>query len=265
MPSPTSVSLGQQRPASTNGDVNNMVFAMRQLIGKMQTATLVRVDAVTNNGGVSPVGFVDATPLVNQIDGDGNPTPHVTVHNLPYFRLQGGANAIIIDPEVGDIGLCVFASRDISKVKATKGQANPGSLRQYDFADGVYIGGVLNGTPTQYIEFSAAGIKVHSPVNVRVEAPTVDVVAGTSATVTAGTSATVTAPTVSVIASTLAAITAPAIKLGASGQSLLSFVTSTFQTLFNTHTHKVTAVGSDTNAPTQSMSGAQMTSTVLGG
>jgi phage baseplate assembly protein gpV len=148
-----------------------MAFVVQQALAKMQTATLVRVESCTNAGDLSPVGFVDVTPLVNQLDGQGNPTPHVTVYNLPYLRVQGGSNGIIVDPEKGDIGVAVFASRDISKVKSTKSQSNPGSYRQYSFADGMYLGGMLNGTPSQYIQFNAAGIRIHSPTQIKLDAP----------------------------------------------------------------------------------------------
>lgn len=246
---------GQQKPASTWGEFNNIAFMVQQALGKMQTATLVRIEACTNAGGLSPVGFVDVTPLVNQLDSAGTPTPHSTIHNVPYFRLQGGANAIIIDPQKGDIGVCVFASRDISKVKSTKKQANPGSFRRYDFSDGLYLGGMLNGQPTQYIQFNADGIKIYSPTKISVEAPIIEA--------TATTSATVTAPQAFVVASVLAKVTAPAIQLGASGQSLLSFVTSAFQNLFNTHTHPTPS--GQSSAPSQSMGASHMTSTVKGG
>ena len=196
------VTSGQQRPQSTWGEFNNIAFLVQQALGKMQTATLVRVESCTNAGGVSPVGFVDVTPLVNQIDAQGNPTPHVTIHNVPYFRLQGGANGVIIDPVAGDIGVCVFASRDISKVKSTKKQANPGSFRQYSFSDGMYLGGMLNGTPTQYVQFSAAGIKIHSPTAVVLEAPDVQILAQT-VEINASASATVTTPTFTVNGATV--------------------------------------------------------------
>lgn len=196
------VTSGQQRPQSTWGEFNNIAFLVQQALGKMQTATLVRVESCTNAGGVSPVGFVDVTPLVNQIDAQGNPTPHVTIHNVPYFRLQGGANGVIIDPVAGDIGVCVFASRDISKVKSTKKQANPGSFRQYSFSDGMYLGGMLNGTPTQYVQFSAVGIKIHSPTAVVLEAPDVQILAQT-VEINASTSATVTTPTFTVNGATV--------------------------------------------------------------
>lgn len=188
---------GALLPSSTWGEFNNMAFMVQQALGKMQTATLVRIESCTNAGGLSPVGYVDVTPLVNQLDGQGNPTPHVTIYNVPYFRLQGGANGIIIDPQKGDIGVAVFASRDISQVKTTKKQGNPGSHRQYSFADGMYLGGMLNGTPTQYIQFSTDGIRIHSPTRVKIDAPDVLIEAQT-VEINASTSTTVTTPTFTV-------------------------------------------------------------------
>lgn len=193
---------GQLKPQSTWGEFNNIAFMVQQALGKMQTATLVRIESCTNAGGLSPVGYVDVTPLVNQLDGQGNPTPHVTIYNVPYFRLQGGANGIIIDPQKGDIGVAVFASRDISQVKTTKKQGNPGSHRQYSFADGMYLGGMLNGTPTQYIQFSTAGIRIHSPTRVKIDAPDVLIEAQT-VEINASTSTTVTTPTFTVNGNTV--------------------------------------------------------------
>lgn len=188
------VTIGQLTPQTNWGDINGLAFLVQQFLNKVQTATLVRIEKCTNSGGLSPVGFVDVTPLVNQIDGQGLPTPHETIYNLPYFRLQGGSNGVIIDPEVGDIGICVFASRDISKVKSTKAQANPGSRRMHSFSDGMYLGGVLNGIPSQYVQFSAAGIRIHSPTLVKLDAPDIQIIAPTIEA-TASTSMTITTPT----------------------------------------------------------------------
>jgi len=159
-----SVNSGLAKPTTQWGEFNNIAFLVQQALLKVQTATLVRIESCTNNGGLDPVGFVDVTPLVNQIDGKGNATPHVTIYNVPYLRIQGGANAIIIDPQAGDVGVCVFASRDITKVKSTKKQANPGSWRQYSFSDGLYLGGMLNAAPTQYIQFTDSGVTITAPL-----------------------------------------------------------------------------------------------------
>jgi hypothetical protein len=163
--------LGMLRPSSLWGVYNNLRFVVEQALANVQTATIVKVIACSNDGGLSPVGTVDVQILANQVSiGAGGQmvgTPHLTMYGLPYLRVQGGANAIIIDPQPGDIGIAVFASRDLTNVKSTKAQANPGSFRTHDFSDGMYIGGLLNGVPTQYIKFSDTGIEIVSPNNLR--------------------------------------------------------------------------------------------------
>jgi len=151
---------GQWTPTDDSSDFNVTNFLVRQIVGKNSTATLVKVTAVTNTGAVAAVGFVDVQPLVNMIDGAGNSTPHGVLHNVPYMRVQGGANAVILDPKVGDVGVAVFADRDVSSVKANKAQANPGSRRRFDMADGLYLGGMLNGVPDQYVRFTDDGIVI---------------------------------------------------------------------------------------------------------
>lgn len=176
--------LGRLKPSSGSGQYNQFAFVIQQFLSKVQTATLVKVVSCTNEGGLSAVGFVDVVPMVHQVDGNGEAVPHTTIFNIPYLRIQGGSNGIILDPEVGDIGICVFASRDLSKVKATKAPAVPGSYRMHSFSDGLYLGGVLNGVPSQFVQFSSDGISIVSPTEITLEAPIVTINAGTSATIT---------------------------------------------------------------------------------
>lgn len=170
---------GQARAAEGGDEYGALMFVIGQALARVNTASLVRVLSVTNNGGLSPVGFVDVQPLVNQLDGAGNAVPHAVLHQLPYFRLQGGTDAVIMDPKVGDIGMAAFASRDLSAVKASKQQSNPGSWRTHDMADGMYFGGLLNGIPVQYLQFTADGINIVSPSKVTVQAPNIELNAAT--------------------------------------------------------------------------------------
>jgi hypothetical protein len=160
---------GSQTLASGTSESNMLDFVVRSIMGRQATATLVIVKAVTNTGDVAAVGLLDVQPMVAQLDGHGKPVDHGVIHNVPYARVQGGTAAIIIDPKVGDIGIAIFASRDISAVKNSKKPSNPGSRRSYDWADALYVGGVLNGVPEQYIRFTSAGdieIKPASKVTV---------------------------------------------------------------------------------------------------
>lgn len=156
-------------------DYEAQVFVIRQILSQIATTTLVKVIAVTNAGGLAPVGLIDVQPLVSQVDGQGVAMAHGILHNVPYVRLQGGANAIILDPQIGDLGFVGFCSTDISAAKSTKGLSNPGSSRRFDWADGVYLGGVLNGVPTQYIQFNGANLSIVSAGTITITAPVVNV------------------------------------------------------------------------------------------
>ena len=163
-----SFGYSQWEPSDTASEYNTDVFVINQILGKLRTCVIVRIIAVYNEG-LNPVGTVDVQPLVNMIDGANNTTPHGTIFGLPYFRLQGGSNAFIIDPSIGDVGIAVIADRDISSVKSNQSNINiaqvtgtvptfnPGSLREFDLADGIYIGGLLNQKPNNYIQFDSLG------------------------------------------------------------------------------------------------------------
>lgn len=182
---------------STAGDFANeftrITYFMRRFMDSVRTATIVKVLAVTNNGGASPVGTVDVQPLVQQADGEGNAVPLAPVYGVPYMRIQGGADAVILDPKVGDLGIAIFGDRDLSIVETTKDVGAPGSARRYSLADALYIGGLLNGTPVQFVQFEASGITVKSPTKVTIEAPTVAVQGDMTVSGTVVTQSTITA------------------------------------------------------------------------
>jgi len=185
---------GQWNPQDFATEYQALVFVISQLIARQATAAWVQVLSCTNSGGVSAVGTVTVQPLVNQLTGDGQPVPHGQIVAMPYIRAQGGASAVILDPVAGDIGLALFASRDSSAVRAAAlgaglagGQTfNPGSKRQYDWGDGVYLGGMLNGVPVQYVLMSAAGMTLVSPTEITLQAPTVNIAGSTAVNITGG-------------------------------------------------------------------------------
>lgn len=154
-----STGAGQQDPGDSVSEFSVFRFRMQQILAQLDVMKLVKVVKVTG-GGIEGPGTVDVELLVNQIDGSDNASSSGTVYGLPWLRLQGGKNAVICDPKADDIGFVVCADRDISGVKSKKGVANPGSRRKFSVSDGVYIGGILNGAPEQYILFSDDSIKV---------------------------------------------------------------------------------------------------------
>lgn len=154
-----------QQPASTATDYQALSFFVDAILSHVRTAHPVVVMAVAA-GGLGPIGTVDVQPLVSQVNGAGQGQAHGMVYGRPYLRWQGGASAVILDPEIGDIGLLLCCDRDISNVVATLAQALPASLRRFNFADGIYFGRSLSRTtPTQYVQFlpNAGGINVVTP------------------------------------------------------------------------------------------------------
>ena len=157
-----------------SSDLNRLEFLIKVLQRDMSTAIPVIITAV-QAGDTNAAGYVDARPLVAQVDAWGNALPMATLHHLPYFRLQAGRAGIVLDPVPGDIGLAVFAQSDCSTLKqGQKETAQPGSWRKFDQADGFYIGGFLNTKIDTYVRLAQDGsVKIAAPGNVTIDAPTV--------------------------------------------------------------------------------------------
>lgn len=149
--------FGNQDRFTQASDYNSLVFLFNQMIKKKHTMTIVQVKTVEDDR-------VDVQPLVTMLDAQGKPVPYGLLYSLPFVRLQGGNGAIICDPQVDDIGLAIFADRDITNVIKDKDIASPNSYRVMSMSDGVYLSGLLNKDPTQYIKFDGSFIDILSPL-----------------------------------------------------------------------------------------------------
>ena len=169
-----------QQSNANNFNINNLgggaelQAVIRGMLGSVNTGELVEVVAVSAVG-VAPVGFVSVRPLVYKVDGDNNNVERGIIHNVPYFRLQGGTNAVIIDPAIGDIGFCGVCSRDISLVKRIRAAAAPNMRRVSDISDAVFMGGWSSKTPTQYVWFNGDNIILKATGQVVIDAPNLQV------------------------------------------------------------------------------------------
>jgi len=154
--------IAQDTFTSYGSQFTALKFLFDQFAAKMWTSTPCVVKSVAPSGTGKAIGTVSVQPLVNQIDGQGNGSPHGIINGVSYFRIQGGQNGIVCDPAVGDTGILLTCMRDISKVVATQAQANPGSFRTYNPADSFYFGGSLGGTLLQYVEFTGSKVVVNA-------------------------------------------------------------------------------------------------------
>ena len=161
--------VGQSWLQTGGTSFNALSFLIHQVIAGKAFAALVKVISVTG-GGTGQPPYAAVQPLVNQVDGFGNQVPHGTIYNLPCFRLQGGAGALILDPVVDDIGQAIICDRDISFVKTTGAVSGPGSFRHNDWSDGCYFGGFLNAAPTAYVQIGGGNISMIAPGTITITA-----------------------------------------------------------------------------------------------
>jgi len=221
----------QNRPFSPDESVQGAKQAeaiINGLIGKKFTTTIVKVLSV-EAGANSAVGFVDVVDMVQQMDADGNGLGGTIMYRLPYFRLQGGANAVVIDPVVGDIGMASMCMRDITTVKNTREESTPASRRICSPSDGLYVGGFLNSAPKQFIEFLESGVNITSTGVVTINGTKVVINAPIESSSTIKTAGDVTDNTASGNTQTM----------------------SSMRIAYNSHTHYENGQGSNTEKPNQ--------------
>jgi len=162
--------------------------------------------------------------------------------DCPVQFPSGGGCTLTFPVTADDECLVVFSSRCIDAWWQSGGiQAQP-ELRMHDLSDGFALLGFrsvprvidgISGTAAQLrTDDGAAFVEVDSVTH-----------------------------TINITTSAQVNLTAPVINLAAAGQTLLKFVTSAFQTLFNGHTHASSGAG----IPNQQMTNAHMTTTVKGG
>lgn len=194
---------------------------IQSVLGKINTGELVEVVAV-DEGKTGKVGFVDVVFLTQRTNADLDNVELSRVNNVPYFRVSGGTNAVIADPQIGDIGFCGFCSRDISLVKRNRGKAAKNMNRQYDVSDAFFFGGWSNKEAEQYIWFDGDQVKIKAKSKIVLDAPEVEVTGSLTAQGIIKSLADVVAKAISVI---------------------------TFGNYYNSHKHKENGTGSDTNIP----------------
>lgn len=153
----------QQDPEDAASAFASSQFQINQTLAKVRTMVIVQVMSVTGGAGaIAAPATVSVKPLVKIVDGNGNASSHGSINNIPVFRYGSGNGAVICDPVVNDIGWMAVADRDSSVVVKTKAEAQPGSKRKFNLADGIYMGSILSGVPAQCVTFTENGVSIKS-------------------------------------------------------------------------------------------------------
>lgn len=154
--------------SAQTSDAENLSYVFKKLLSGAFFIELVEVTAIR---GTAPNLVVDVIPLVTRTDPSGATIQNSEIFNVPVFRLQRGASAIIMNPVPGDIGMIAICDRDNSIARANRKQSVPGSKRMHSKSDALYLGGFLNQAPTQYVEFADNKINIVAPNGVNITTP----------------------------------------------------------------------------------------------
>lgn len=147
-----------------NSEYNAMQFMIRQAI-REQVNTCVICKVMATDG-----DYVDVLPLVTEVNGLGESIEPTPLFHLPFMRYHAGIAAVILNPVPGDLGLAVFSTRDNSGVtKGTTAPKPPASFRGNTMANGFYVGGFLNQSPSTFIEITQGGqVNITAPGGVNI-------------------------------------------------------------------------------------------------
>ncbi|HHL2632962.1 TPA: phage baseplate protein [Yersinia enterocolitica] len=166
-------------PYSQSQNQSNDSDAFASSFNKLLNSNyFIRLATVTAVRGTAPNIVVDVLPLVADVrSSDRTIIQGSQIYNIPVWRLQRGSSAIIMNPVAGDIGLIAVSDVDISVARSSRKESVPGSMRTHSQSDAIYFGGVLNGQPAQFIEFSDSAINITSPNPVNITCSKATVIA----------------------------------------------------------------------------------------
>ena len=156
MPDDKSGYIGFQVPTSSGSDHNAERLHIEGVMYERRTTVHVKVMKVypDPNGGAPTA---DVMPMIDQVDGLGNRTPHAMVYGVAVGRVHSGSGAFTSDPVAGDLYTMHVSDRDISGLKATSQPSAPSSGRRSSMSDGVLGKAVLAGKPKQGVTCKPGG------------------------------------------------------------------------------------------------------------
>lgn len=152
-------------PIDVGTEADSLLSNLELFIAGKHFIEIVMVTAVY---GKAPNLKVDFLPLVTRTTNTGAPIPNAQVYGASVWRLQRGSSAIIMDPVAGDIGIALYCDKDSDNARRDRISGAPNTTRCHSRIDALYLGGLLNQQPDQFIEFADSAINITSPNPVNV-------------------------------------------------------------------------------------------------
>lgn len=146
----------------------------------------VKVVNVEQPSPTDQVGFVDVMPLIKQVDGEGSAVEPSVLYRLPFYRLQAGANAVIVNLQPGDKGAGALChARYLGAQVHPRRPVQPGTRRFFAAGDGYYLGGWLNDAPERYVMIDDQGVTIEGVAKIEMHGADTTINAESSCTINA--------------------------------------------------------------------------------
>lgn len=240
-----------------SSDFNILSFIIENVVrGMVNTALPVTVSAVDADN-----LKVSVKPLIAQRDGENNSIAMPEIFDIPFFRYQAGTAALMITPQVDDIGVALFFQTDASGLqKGDNSVIPPRMLTPYPLFSAVYIGGIMQKEPETVIEITNDNITIKANKEVSIQCETASIKVDKNAAIECETASVKASDKVEIKGDNSALIASKEIKLGENassalvrGDKLLDYLTQII-TLIKTHTHEGVTPGSGSTATSTALS-----------
>ncbi|WP_242349264.1 hypothetical protein [Mucispirillum schaedleri] len=141
---------------------------IKSTVNTCYAVTVTKVDADNQK--------VTVKPLIVQIDADNNKIELSEIFEIPYFRYSAGRTAVKLDPVAGDIGVLIIFKSDSNNIKTgDNSQILPNTFLNYPLYSGIYIGGMLNNDPENYIEIKDDSITINANKKIVINCQTAEI------------------------------------------------------------------------------------------
>ncbi len=155
--------MSKSKGVANYEDLTSEYNALNFIITSIIKSTVNTCYAVTVTKVDTDNQKVTVKPLIAQIDADNNKIELPEIFEIPYFRYSAGRTAVKLDPVAGDIGVLIIFKSDSNNIKTgDNSQILPNTFLNYPLYSGVYIGGMLNNEPKNYIEIKDDNITINA-------------------------------------------------------------------------------------------------------
>lgn len=151
--------------SSYNNQDNSIYSFIKNIISSLNSCFPVKIVQVNS-------GTIDVVPLFGLVDTKKQPIEPPRINNIKYIKGQSSSYGVNVSPKVGDEGIVIFCSRDISRLDATM----PSSPRTFDLADAIYIGLIQSSSELScYMDVQEKNIKIEAPESISIKSNTLSI------------------------------------------------------------------------------------------